>query len=479
MALLKNLASLTGAEIVSKLLTFAAFAHVARVAGPDAFGMVEFAGAVLLCASLIVDQGFSPYGAREIAKSPQRTAVLAAEIVGVRCVLALAAYGGIVAFAWGLERSSVLTRLILLYGLSLFAMPFLLQWVFQGHDRMQVVAAAQVIRQGVFAIVVLAGVRQAGQIWLVAVAEVAGTTSAAAYSLWMYARHFGKGLRPRLAISRQLCRESVPIGLSQMLWVVRMVGATLIVGLVATADDLGLFAGAQRILVAAHAFVWLYFFNLLPALARAWQDGRAAFAHLLAESMHGITWLAAASGVVWIVLAPTVMSGVYGSAFAAAGPTLACLAGVCVAAAISGPYRFGLIAAGYQTTEMVTAAVGAFIAVAGIPLGYRLSGPQGAAMALCAAELAVWLSAWWCARQLLGASDHASLLVRPALAALVALIVATSSPTAATLRAAVAGACVVAIALALDRDARRRLRAAVTAVTTMRRQHSKSAHPPH
>ena len=37
MKLLTNLLSLTGAELLSKLATFAAFAYVARVAGPDGF----------------------------------------------------------------------------------------------------------------------------------------------------------------------------------------------------------------------------------------------------------------------------------------------------------------------------------------------------------------------------------------------------------------------------------------------------------
>ena len=63
------------------------------------YGYIEFAGAVLLCAGLIVDQGFGPYGAREIAKAPERTAELVSEIVFARFMLALVAYAVVIAFA--------------------------------------------------------------------------------------------------------------------------------------------------------------------------------------------------------------------------------------------------------------------------------------------------------------------------------------------------------------------------------------------
>ncbi|MEJ7712634.1 MAG: oligosaccharide flippase family protein [Pyrinomonadaceae bacterium] len=132
MLLIKNFFSLSLAELISKLVTFAAFAYLARVAGPEGFGFVEFAGAMLLCASLIVDQGFGPYGAREIARAPGRTPALVAEIVTARFVLAVAAYALVIAFALLVETSPIATRLMLIYGLSLLAMPLLLPWVFQG-----------------------------------------------------------------------------------------------------------------------------------------------------------------------------------------------------------------------------------------------------------------------------------------------------------------------------------------------------------
>ncbi len=395
----KNFLSLAGAEIAAKLLTFAAFAYLARVAGPDGFGYIEFAAAAVMCAGLIVEQGFNPFGAREIAKTPERTEALVSEIVLVRMLLAIGLYVALLAFALAVGRAAVQTRLLLVYGLSLLAMPLFLQWVFQGHDRMQTVAAIQLVRQLVFAVVVFALVRDASQIWMVGLAETFGATSAAMIGFWLYRRQLNGTLTLRWRFSSQLLREGATIGLGQIFWVVKMSGATLILGLIASAEEVGYFGGAMRILMALHTFVWLYFFNLLPSLSRAWVAGDGSFAALIGRSMRWVLLAVVVGAGAWIAAAPMVVRVVYGDKFASAGVALQWFAGVCAVAAISGHYRFGLIAAGHQTAEMATALIGAVAAIILIPVGYSTSGVGGAAAGLFVAEVLIAVSAWWFARR--------------------------------------------------------------------------------
>jgi O-antigen/teichoic acid export membrane protein len=397
--LFKNFLSLAGAEIAAKALTFAAFAYLARVARPEGFGYIEFAAAAVMCAGLIVEQGFNPFGAREIAKAPERTAALVSEIVLVRMLLAVGLYVALVVFALAVGRAAVQTRLLLVYGLSLLAMPLFLQWVFQGHDRMQTVAAIQLIRQLVFALVVFALIRDSSQIWMVGLAETFGATSAAIIGFWLYRRQLNGTLILRWQFSSQLLREGATIGLSQIFWVVKMSGATLILGLIASAEDVGYFGGAMRILMALHTFVWLYFFNLLPSMSRAWVAGDSSFVALIGRSMRWVLLAALTGAGFWIAVAPMVVRVVYGERFAAAGMALQWFAGVCAVAAISGHYRFGLIAAGYQTAEMATALVGAVAAMILIPIGYSMASVGGAAAGLFVAEILIAVSAWWLGTQ--------------------------------------------------------------------------------
>ena len=397
--LVKNLASLTGAEILSKGVTFAAFAYVARIFGPAGFGYIEWSAAILMCASLIVDQGFNAYGAREIAREPGRTEHLLSEIVTARFLLALIGYLAIAAFAFVFVQDAQVFKLLLVYGLSLWALPLLLQWVFQGHDRMNVVALTQIIRQLTFAGVVLLLVRRADDLLIVGFAEVAGVSVAAGFSVWMYKRHIHRRLNLGPTMSIKLFKEGVPIGISQMFWVVRMFGATLILGLVATAEDIGYFAGALRILIALHTFVWLYYFNLFPSMSRSWMAGTEEFSGLIRNSIRLVGVASILIGIVWVALAPMLTVIAYGHDFVRSGPALQWMAGVWIAAAISGHYRFGLIAAGFQNKEMISSAVGAATAIIFVPVGYVNAGLGGAAAALFVAEVLVLLSSWYFARR--------------------------------------------------------------------------------
>jgi O-antigen/teichoic acid export membrane protein len=152
---------------------------------------------------------------------------------------------------------------------------------------------------------------------------------------------------------------------------------------------------------------------------------------------------------------------VYGERFEPAGSTLQWLAGVCVVAWLSGHYRFGLIAAGQQTAEMMTAAAGAVVAAILIPVGYKENGPEGAAMALVAAEIVIWAGSWWFSRRRLGIDHHARLLVRPlvAVAVTIGLLWPLSTYSCASRAVAALGA-FTALAFLLDPAVRNHLRQA-------------------
>lgn len=458
MKLVRNFAYLANAEIVSKVVTFVAIAYLARVLGPEGFGYIEFAGAVMLCAGLLVDQGFGLYGAREIAREPANTGALVGEIVVTRFVLALVAYGAVIGFAAWLNRGDAATQLLLIYALSLLPMPVLLQWVFQGHAQMHIVALLQLIRQSIFAGVVFAFVRAPSQMWIVGAAEIAGVLCATVIGLWLYRRNFST-YRIEFHITRKLFADGIPIGLSQLFWMIRMFGATVIIGIIATPRDVGFFGGAMRILIALHTFVYLYFFNLLPALAQSWQKRDAAFATLIRQSLFLATWLSVLIGLVWVLGAPFAMTLVYGAAFAPSGVALQWLAGVGIVAFLSGHYRFGLIATGFQNNEMLAQAIGSGVVIVALPMAYALGGINGAAIVLVLGEIAVWGMTWWWSHTKLGLAWYVQLFARPVIALGLAIGALWLAPFDALVgQIALIVALIALLAFAMDAQVRRNLR---------------------
>lgn len=403
--LLTNFASLSGAEALSKLVTFLAFAYLARTFGSAGYGAVEWAGAILMCASLVVDQGFSSYGAREIAKSPERTTELVSQIVTARLLLAFVAYAATSLFAIFYVADPSLRNLILVFGLSLFLLPFLLQWAFQGHDRMHLVAVTQIVRQTIFATIVFLFVGGTTDLVIVGVAEVVAVGAAAGLSTVLFLKIFPRTSRLGPALSRETFTTGGTIGLSQLFWVVKMFGATVIVGLIASPAETGTFASAMRIFIAIHTFVWLYFFNLLPSLSRAWLNDRFEYATLIRDSMRLVVFIALPACVLALLAAPYVMTFAYGEEFVAGAGALRWLGIACLFAAVSGHFRFGLIAAGYQSREMVSSAAGAVASVILIPTGYFFGGITYAALGVCIAEAIILAVSWIQSRQVLDRND--------------------------------------------------------------------------
>jgi PST family polysaccharide transporter len=438
--LLSSFLSLSSAEAISKVLTLVTFAFVARVAGPVGFGYLEFASSVVFCAAFLVDQGFGIYGAREVARSPSSAVSIINEVSSLRLMLAAAVYAGLVVLASALDRPPIVEQLVLLFGLGLFLIPFMLPWVFQGFERMRIVAMMQIARSAGFAIAVFALLREGEGLWPVAIGELCGAAIVVTMSIWLCRSQLGLRIPLKIQLSRNLLRAGSTIGLGQLFWSLRMYGATIVIGFVASESDVGFFGAAMRLTIGLHAFVGIYFFNLMPSLSRSWKREPDSFQALIGRSIRITGWLALGAGIMWVLLAPVAVRLAYGAAFMPAVAPLQWMSGLCVLAAMHGNFRFGMIAADQQRYSTLTTGLGTVVALALIPLGYARWGVSGAAMALVAGEAVVWSSSLLFSRRLLQLEAPLRHLVRPfvAGAVLLALLWALPQATPALARLAVA-----------------------------------------
>src|SRR5689334_9239266 len=100
-----NFVLLSAGELVAKLLTFAAFAQLARTLQPERYGMLEFTLAVMVFFTLPVDLGLGSYGTREIARKPESAADLLREIMSLRLLLAACSMAALLVFVALIHKS--------------------------------------------------------------------------------------------------------------------------------------------------------------------------------------------------------------------------------------------------------------------------------------------------------------------------------------------------------------------------------------
>lgn len=399
--LARNFAFLTVGELASKVFTFFAYTHLGRTLGPERYGNLELSLSATLFFMLFVQLGLGSYGAREIARAPERARALLSEVLEVRLWTAALSFVLLGLFALAIPKPPEVKLLLLAYGASLLVTPGLMLWFFQGHDAMHWVAAASLLRQASFAVAVFALFHEGTPLWWVGGFETFSILVGSAFC-WYMTHRMGHGtprfgFRPRTAW-RHL-KTATPIGMSDLTWAALWFFPMVILGLELNDSSIGWFGASHRATLALHTFVWWYFFNLLPSMARTVAQPREGIERLMTRSLGIASWASLGVALGFTLLARELLGVAYGADFAQGGPLLAVLVWVIPVAALSGHYRYLMIAYDLQKLLFLWTTAGAVVASA---LTWGLAGKVGAlagSIGLLAGNLVLLGLSWWTAAQ--------------------------------------------------------------------------------
>jgi len=415
-----NFMLLSGGEAISKIFAFISFAYLARLLGPDSYGDIEFALAVTLFFNLVVEGGLGLLGAREIAKDEKSTLRFTFHIVIMRCFLALGAFLLLALFVIVSNKTWQESQLVLLYGLTLFGTPGLLQWVFQGLDRMKWVAISSVMRWSFFAGLVLLFVFNPGQVWLVPLIELGAIVCVVAFNLGVFRYFFGRfWQRFDVPFALSIFRQSLPIGLTQIMWGLKMYLPTIMLGLIVGGGAVGWFGAAHRIVIAVHTFVWMYYFNFYPSISRCSQQTTDNLQRLVGKSIQLTSWSAVFIGTTGILLAQPIMNFVYGPNYGEAAICFQALIWLAAFTLISGHYMYILIAYNKQWLELLSAICGAVINILLNFFFILRFGFLGAAFALLFSEAMIWALNYYFVRRYIANVSFLHHLAKPLIAGVV------------------------------------------------------------
>jgi O-antigen/teichoic acid export membrane protein len=138
--------------------------------------------------------------------------------------------------------------------------------------------------------------------------------------------------------------------------------------------------------MAMHTFVMLYFFNLLPSIARCVGRPNSQLLQLMDRSVRFVSWTGLYAAAALSVLAPWVLQLLYGGPFRAGASTFAILVWMLPIAMLSGHHRYILIAYNHQTRLLGCMVASAAAAVISGLILTPLYGGRGAAYALIIAN---------------------------------------------------------------------------------------------
>jgi O-antigen/teichoic acid export membrane protein len=303
--------------------------------------------------------------------------------------------------------------------------PLFTQWVFQGLGQMHWVAAGTVLRSIVFAACVLSFVRTGTDVRLVAAAEIIGVLALATYNLVILKKVLDVRFDWRGVLQGAIStfKQAWPIGASQAAWGIMWYAPLLALGGVSTLEEVAWLAAPLRIVVALHAFVWLYFFNVLPRFSTELVEGVESWRRFTIRSLRSWIWIACLIAVSGTVLAPIVVTTFYGAAYHASIFLFQLLIWMIPMAALNGHFRCTLVASGQQRIEFKAAAAAAAITlVMALWLG-DYAGSAGSAAALLVGGVFYTVATALSVQKLVGILRLARLVAPPAATCLFCLVI--------------------------------------------------------
>ncbi len=320
---LKNILSTISADVGSRALGFVATAYLAHVLGTASFGMMSVGLSVLSYVLVLSSPGLHTIGIRDVAAHSANLSERVNDIVSLRFALSIVLVCLCSLACLLFIESSMMRWLIIIFSCSAIPAALSLDWYFQGREQLVLVSSAKLLLYVVYVVIVLLLVSTPGNIIWTAIAFGAANLISSLFLLILFNRTAG-GLRFRWdwKKSTRLLKESFPVGIFSILSQTILNLPVLIVGIILSASDVGLFSAAMKLVFFALMLDRVFYALFYPVISRYRQTTQEQFSHLAGLALKVICYISIPILVIGLMFAPEILSLVYGKLYADADTTL-------------------------------------------------------------------------------------------------------------------------------------------------------------
>jgi len=312
----KNFLSLSSAQIISQVIYFLIIVYLARTLGAANFGKISFAQAVVLYFMLIGDLGLSVLGVREVARDKGKIDSYASSIVSLRLALAVFSFILLLGFTSLINKSTEIKHLIIFYGFSLFSSALLIEWLFQGIEKMEFIGISRILNRLIFAALVLLFIRSSRQLLIIPYLWFGGALVAAVFLFYIFGRQFGRiRLRFNLSLWKSLVRRALPMGAAFIMIQIYYNFDILMLGFMKGEEVVGWYNAAYKLIFLVLAFIPIFINVIFPLMSKYYQESGEKLATLISSSTRLLTTIALPLGIGGTLLARPIMGFLYGENF--------------------------------------------------------------------------------------------------------------------------------------------------------------------
>jgi O-antigen/teichoic acid export membrane protein len=312
----KNAFLLIFSGFFTQFISFLAVIYVANVLGAESFGKLNFAMAVTTYFGLLGTLGLTRQGTKEIARRPERAGEFITNILSMRLCLSVFAILALLITASILNKSHDVKELIYLFGLGLLPTAFLIDWAFQGLERMEYVALSRGISALFYFIFVFILVKDQRNLMLIPYVQFAATCIAALFLIIC----FNNGHPPlqhsvRFSTWPSLIGAAWPLGLAIIL--VQMINNidVVLLGIFKSNSDVGYYSAAYKLIFVCILIIGNLFESLFPSLSRLYHTDPERFIHTQAIILKCMIALAVPLFIGGIIVSKFLILTLYGNSY--------------------------------------------------------------------------------------------------------------------------------------------------------------------
>lgn len=268
----RSFAGLAAGEAAARGIAFIGTLLVARRLGPSMYGIIGVASGILLYCQQVADAGIELSGVPAVARDRAHATRLVSATITFRTILAAALTVAVLAVGLAIMPQPD-GAVLAIYALSLVAFGASTRWVLIGFDRTGGVAMARVAGELLGLAILVAAVRDVGDVAVVPFAFVAAT-ALASLGMLLGVRRLGLSLawRPDWATARPLFDRAPHLVGFTLLGLLLFNFDLIYLRYVAGSSDAGHYAAAYTFVAFTANLSLAWSHSVLPALARL--DGK-------------------------------------------------------------------------------------------------------------------------------------------------------------------------------------------------------------
>ena len=384
----KNIIYLFSLEFFVRLIGFAATTYLARILGTSGYGLINLGLAILGYALLFGNSGLTLLGTRKVASSSNNFGSLVSEILGARFYLSVT----ILIISYLLISVFITSRdtknIVFIYMLYIIPFAFLLEWFFQGIQKMGAITIGRIIGMASYLLFLIIFVKSEEDTLQTAAGWVVGGIVNSVV-LWLIFKR--SGYKTKIKFSNfdfiPVVKESISLSLASIIAGLAVSFPVIYLGIVTTNSNIGIYSAAFKIIVLFLTFDRVFNALFFPKIINCISNYPEKLEDIFNSILKIIVAFSLSIGLIEIVGGKFIITLVFGKLFADSIIIFQLLTGYFTFTLINSVFSFTIIGMNKENIYTIALSIGAVIFVVSSVILYNYLSVQGVALALAFFEI--------------------------------------------------------------------------------------------